>query len=91
MRLVSFHDWIRRIYATQDDELDCNAVFDLLPTYVDMEIAGEAPSARFCEVEHHLRQCPYCFDLYLGLRDAALLESREATPEAVPIERCRAC
>jgi predicted anti-sigma-YlaC factor YlaD len=88
MRLISFYDWIRRIYATKDDELDCDQLLELLPSYVDVEIAGEAPPPHLCEVERHLRQCPYCYDIYLGLRDAARAESECAVPQEVPVERC---
>jgi predicted anti-sigma-YlaC factor YlaD len=88
MRLISFYDWIRRIYATQDDELGCDDLFELLPAYVDREICGDPLPARACEIEDHLRQCPYCYDLYVSLRDASLLDEERAILEAVPIERC---
>jgi predicted anti-sigma-YlaC factor YlaD len=89
MRLISFYDWIRRIYATHDDELDCDQLLELLPSYVDVEIAGEVTPSHLCEVERHLRQCPYCYDIYLGLRDAARVESQQAVLEEVPVERCQ--
>jgi hypothetical protein len=76
MRLEMFRKWIRHIYATRDEELGCDELFEIVPRYVDMEIAGERTKPHFSEVEHHLSQCPHCYDLYLTLRDAALLESR---------------
>jgi predicted anti-sigma-YlaC factor YlaD len=85
MRLISFYDWIRRIYATQDDELDCDEVEELLPAYIDCEIAGQVPPPHLAGVEHHLLQCAYCHDLYLAVREAALLEA-ESELEAVPVE-----
>jgi len=88
MRLTLFHDWIRRIYATQDEELDCDQVFEILARYVDVEIGGGRPRTCFPGVEHHLRQCPHCYDLYLGLRDAAVLESQEASSEEVLVRNC---
>jgi predicted anti-sigma-YlaC factor YlaD len=91
MRLISFHDWIRRIYATQDDELDCDELSELLPTYVDREITGSALPLHASEIEHHLQQCPYCYDLYVALRDVAMLEHRETVSVSVPVQRRRSC
>lgn len=91
MRLVSFHDWIRQIYATRDDELDCDQVFELMAPYVDAVVRGEdkwAGASERAEVEHHLSQCPQCTDLFLGLRDAARLEREAPATTVVPVERC---
>ena len=74
--LESFQQWVRHIYATQDIELDCDEFFEAIPKYVDTEVAGEKTNPRFQKIEHHLRQCPHCYDLYLTLRDAALLENQ---------------
>jgi predicted anti-sigma-YlaC factor YlaD len=89
MRLISFYDWIRRIYATHEDELGCDEVFELLSAYVDKELAGDMLPPHAREIEQHLKQCPYCYDLYVGLRDAAALESEESVPVAVLLERYR--
>ncbi len=77
MKLASFREWIRQIYATRDDELDCHTVFELLPRYVDAEVAGADPGLQFPEVEHHLIQCSRCRDLYIGVLEAAELEEEE--------------
>jgi hypothetical protein len=82
MGLETFRQWIRQIYATRDEELDCDELFELVSKYVDMEIAGERTKPHFSEVEHHLSQCPRCYDLYLALRDAALLESQHTEPSS---------
>jgi predicted anti-sigma-YlaC factor YlaD len=86
MYLEAFRKWIRQIYATRDEELDCEACFDAIPKYVDMEIAGEKTNPHFSEVEQHLNQCPHCHDLYLTLRDAALLERRVEMLEGQQVE-----
>jgi predicted anti-sigma-YlaC factor YlaD len=80
MNLSSFRNWIRRIYATKDKELDCDLVSQTLPPYVEAELAGNDPARRFPKIAHHLSQCPVCQDLYLALREAARaeLEDREA-------------
>jgi predicted anti-sigma-YlaC factor YlaD len=89
--LESFRKWVRRVYATWDKELDCDGFFKAIPKYVDMEVAGEKANLCFPEIEQHLGQCPECCDLYLTLRDVALLESqqvaRQATPESVAFQR----
>ncbi|MCL7453160.1 MAG: hypothetical protein M8467_08930 [Anaerolineae bacterium] len=86
MHLVLFRDWIRRIYATRDDELGCEEVFDAIASYVDMEIAGEPAAECFPRVLAHLKQCPHCSDIYLALRAAALLEDQELARELVELE-----
>ena len=88
MYLELFRKWIRRIYATQEEELDCDGFFEAIPKVVDMEVAGEKTNnPRFAEVEHHFKQCSQCYDLYLALRDAALLESRQVARQVVPEPR----
>ena len=77
MKLESFRAWIRKIYATRDDEMDCSDVFELIPQYVDTEVAGEDPKVRFPRVAHHLDQCSRCHDLYVGVLEAAEEEERE--------------
>lgn len=75
--LKSFRKWIRLVYATQDQELDCEGFNGAIPQYVDVEIAGGKAHQRFPEVHNHMQQCPRCRDLYLALREAALQENRE--------------
>ncbi len=76
MHMELFHEWVRQIYTTRDEELDCDGCLESVPQFVDMEIARKNGNPRFSQVEHHLSQCPHCRDFYLTLRDAALLESR---------------
>jgi predicted anti-sigma-YlaC factor YlaD len=76
MNLSSFRNWIHRIYATKDNELDCDLVFDTIAPYVDAEIAGDDVVRRYPAVAHHLSQCPACTDLYLALREAAHAEQQ---------------
>lgn len=91
MHLFSFHDWIRRIYATRPDEIDCEQLVEALPRYVDRVIAEKTPQ-NAPQIEQHLMQCPHCQELYLALREAAMLEEQEQPPtELVPLERCETC
>ena len=89
VHIESFRKLIRRIYNTQDEELDCDALLERLPQYVDLEVAGEDVGRAVPEVNQHLAQCDACQDMYLTLRDAASLESQEAVPELVRVRRSR--
>jgi len=84
MQFESFYRWIQKIYATQDEELDCDEFLDAIPRYVDMEVAGDATNPYLPQVEIHLGHCSQCQDLYLTLRDAAQLEE-QSTPQ-IPLE-----
>jgi predicted anti-sigma-YlaC factor YlaD len=81
--LQTFRKWIRQIYATRDQEMDCEGFFQAIPQYIDSEIAGEDAALKFPEIQRHLDQCPRCKDLYIAVRDAARLE--EETAETVPV------
>jgi predicted anti-sigma-YlaC factor YlaD len=83
--LPTFRKWIRQIYATREQEMDCEGSFEAIPQYVDAELAGEDPALRFPELQRHLAQCPRCKDLYEAVRDAARLESQEREAETVPL------
>lgn len=76
MHIESFHEWVRQIYTTQDKELDCDEFLESVSQFVDTEITRENINPHFTQVEHHLNQCPHCRDLYLTLRDAAMLENQ---------------
>lgn len=81
MQPAAFRKWIRNLYATQDEELDCNELDTILPQYVDLEVAGENASQRFPDAKLHLDQCAECYDLYVTVRDVALLEGEAIAPE----------
>ncbi len=85
--LESFRQWIRQVYATRDEELDCDEFYELVPRYVDMEVAGEDASRLFPNVTHHLEQCAECHDMYLALRDVVQLDAHEFVPELVRVRR----
>lgn len=83
MTVQTFRQWIRRIYNTLEEELDCEAFANLVPQYVDAQIAGAQADARFPQAKHHIIQCSECCDLYHTLYDMALIESRATHAEAV--------
>jgi predicted anti-sigma-YlaC factor YlaD len=87
MHLKSFRSWLKRIYLTRDEELDCEQLLEILPQYVDLEVAGEPADQSLPDVEDHLTQCAECYDLYLTLRDVAALEKKRAAPELAGSQR----
>ena len=83
MTIKSFRKWIRSIYGTLEDELDCEAVAQVIPRYVDFRVAGGQAEASFPKIKQHLVQCSECCDLYHALYDIALIESQEERLQAV--------
>jgi predicted anti-sigma-YlaC factor YlaD len=78
-----FLNWLEQIYATREAEIDCERLQALLPTYVDVEVAGgDLGEARLVPVRAHLAQCPACHDEYQGLLAVARLEAQGRLPEA---------
>lgn len=71
----NFVQLLARIYATREKEIGCEDAQTLLPTYVDIEIAGGNPGEPLPQVKAHLRQCSDCAEEYEGLR---LVAAREA-------------
>jgi hypothetical protein len=64
-----FEELLRRLAATEDEELSCSECFDLVSDYVDLEIAGADPAAALPRLTQHLRQCGVCLEEYELLRD----------------------
>lgn len=78
-----FLHWLEKVYATQDEEIDCERLQAFLPAHVDFEINGEnLPDKLLSQVRAHLAQCPDCREEYEALRAAALLEAGGGLPEA---------
>lgn len=76
-----FAQWLERIYATAETEIDCEQLRAILPAYVDFEIAGGNPAGRFPQAKAHFAQCPDCAEEYIGLRKVAELEARGRLPQ----------
>jgi predicted anti-sigma-YlaC factor YlaD len=88
MRFVSFHDWIRKIYATRHEEMDCEQVAELMPAYVDGLVARQESDGGFTAVEQHLAQCAHCLEVAAALREVAEQESEQVLPVAAHLEPC---
>ncbi len=55
---------LRMIEKTQDEELSCDEVFELLAVYAEKAARGEDVGDLFPLVEHHLEMCPDCREEY---------------------------
>lgn len=75
-----FTNWLKNIYATQENEISCSECFDLVSRFVELEIAGEDPAGSMPELKHHLNQCRACRDEYEALRDLRRLEENAEMP-----------
>ena len=70
-----FEVWVKKILATEEEEISCSLCFDLVSDYVDMELAGAEMPGPFQKVEAHLNQCLACRDEYQLLHDLAQLDA----------------
>ncbi len=70
MKRDRFEQLIQSIFAARESEILCGEFFDLLPQYVDLQMARQDPAALLPQVSHHLHQCPECNEVYLALLQA---------------------
>jgi hypothetical protein len=75
-----FESWLRNIYATQDEEISCTKCFNLVSSFVELEVSGQDAAARMPQLKQHLNQCRACRDEYEALRDLRLLEEKGEMP-----------
>ena len=68
-----------RLLGPGEAELGCDACFDELDRYVDLELLGEDADAAVPGMGAHLDGCPACREEHDSLR--ALLASEPANPE----------
>jgi hypothetical protein len=62
------------VARTADEELSCDACFELLPQYADLDVSGKA-SEPLPLFRHHLEQCAVCREEYETLRELARLDA----------------
>lgn len=79
MNLGKFRQLIRSIFAVKDQEMLCSEFFDILPHFVDLQVAGKDADKLFLEVSHHLQQCPECNEVYEAVLKA--VQSDKETPK----------
>jgi anti-sigma factor RsiW len=61
-------DRIARLLGPSGPEVSCEACFELLDEYVDLELAGEDADARLPGMREHLQGCPACHEDHASLR-----------------------
>lgn len=71
---------VRLLVRTEDEELSCSACFELLPLYVDLEVACEAPENRLPRFPRHLDQCGVCREEYETVAELTRLETEGRLP-----------
>ena len=72
--------WIRRTWKTLDEEISCSECLDLVPQYVDLELAAEQAEGLMPLLKHHLDQCTVCWEEYQILRELARMEAEGKPP-----------
>jgi hypothetical protein len=75
-----FDRLLRHIRETADQELSCTECFELVPRYVDVEVAGQDADAAVPGLRQHLDRCAVCREEYETLRDLARLEAQGRPP-----------
>ena len=56
--------WLGTLETTEDEELDCDVVFEVLDTVVEARARGEDVGELFPAIALHLHHCLSCRDLY---------------------------
>ena len=74
MKKDRFESWLQNIYHTQDEEISCTECFDLVSSFVELELSGEDSAAKMPQIKQHLDQCPACREEYETLRDLRRFE-----------------
>ncbi len=82
MKNNRFQNWLRNIYQTQEEEISCTECFDLVSSFVELELSGGNPAAKMPQVVQHLRQCAACREEYETLRDLRRLEDEGGAPSS---------
>ena len=80
MSTSNFERLLRLAARTEEHELSCTECFDVLPQYVDLEVAGAAPERRLPLFRQHLEQCAVCREEYETVRELARLEAEGPSP-----------
>ena len=62
-------DVLNRLLGPADPELGCEACFDELDRYVEVELAGGDADAAVPGMRPHLAGCPACAEEHESLRD----------------------
>lgn len=75
MKTSNLDVWIKRILATEDEEISCSECFDLLPEVVEVEVLHGEYLAHHLKVKQHLIQCQVCHDEHEILLNLARMDA----------------
>ena len=67
---------IDRLLGPAGEQVTCEACFELLDEYVDLEVRGEDADARIPGMAEHLAGCPACHEDHESLRDLVAADGR---------------
>ena len=87
MSTSNYERLLRLAARTQEQELSCTECFDVLPQYVDLEVAGAAPERQLPLFRQHLEQCGVCREEYETVRELAQLEAEGRSPSIDDLRR----
>ena len=82
MNRKRFESWLKNIHETRDGEISCTECFELVSSFVELEVARKDVAAQLPHVKRHLDQCRACRDEYEALRDIRRLEEEGRLPSA---------
>jgi hypothetical protein len=71
--------WFIHLFATADNEMDCEQLQALLPAYVEWEIMKQ--DCRAPAIQAHLAWCPDCAQESAGLQVMVALDAQGQLPE----------
>jgi DNA-directed RNA polymerase specialized sigma24 family protein len=66
--MMAYEELVVRLLGPGEEELSCEACFEQLDRYVDLELAGEDADAPVPGMRAHLRGCPACREDHESLR-----------------------
>lgn len=65
---------VTAVSCTRDEEIDCDECFELLDSFVEMELSGLGAAEAMPLVEEHLRECDDCREEFEALLEALRVE-----------------
>lgn len=80
MKRDRFEAWLRNIYRTEEVEISCTECFDLVSSFVEVELSGVNVPAEWSHIKHHLGQCQACRDEYESLIALRQAEEKGGLP-----------
>jgi hypothetical protein len=72
------HELLRRVLGPSRPEVTCQACFELLDKYIDLELAGQDADRRLRGMREHLQGCRACYEDHESLRALVRLEGNAA-------------